>query len=146
VEEVVVMVDVRQSGTTTQTQDQSTAALLRQLAEQVSTLVRDEVELARAELRQKGRRAGAGAGALGFGGVLALYGGGVLVAAATLAIDLVLPAWLAALVVGAALLVVAGLAAAAGRSQIRRATPPVPEEALGSAREDLDAARERMHR
>ncbi|HEY9391168.1 MAG TPA: phage holin family protein [Mycobacteriales bacterium] len=140
------MVDVRQSGTTTQTQDQSTAALLRQLAEQVSTLVRDEVELARAELRQKGRRAGAGAGALGFGGVLALYGGGVLVAAATLAIDLVLPAWLAALVVGAALLVVAGLAAAAGRSQIRRATPPVPEEALGSAREDLDAARERMHR
>ena len=139
------MVDVRQSGTTTQTQDQSTAALLRQLAEQVSTLVRDEVELARAELRQKGRRAGAGAGALGFGGVLALYGGGVLVAAATLAIDLVLPAWLAALVVGAALLVVAGLAAA-GRSQIRRATPPVPEEALGSAREDLDAARERMHR
>ncbi len=140
------MVDVRQSGTTTQTQDQSTAALLRQLAEQVSTLVRDEVELARAELRQKGRRAGAGAGALGFGGVLALYGGGVLVAAATLAIDLVLPAWLAALVVGAALLVIAGLAAAAGRSQIRRATPPVPEEALGSAREDLDAARERMHR
>ena len=102
------MVDVRQSGTTTQTQDQSTAALLRQLAEQVSTLVRDEVELARAELRQKGRRAGAGAGALGFGGVLALYGGGVLVAAATLAIDLVLPAWLAALVVGAALLVIAG--------------------------------------
>ncbi|HEY9472340.1 MAG TPA: phage holin family protein [Mycobacteriales bacterium] len=139
------MVDVRQPRTT-ETQDQPTAALLRQLAEQVSTLVRDEVELARAELRQKGRRAGAGAGALGIGGVLALYGGGVLVATVILAIDTVLPSWLAALLVGLALLMVAGAAALAGRDQIRKATPPVPEQAVESAREDIDTARERMHR
>ncbi|HEX5496129.1 MAG TPA: phage holin family protein [Mycobacteriales bacterium] len=138
------MADVQHS-TSTGPQDQSTVALLRQLTEQVSTLVRDEVTLARQELRQKGRRVGAGAGALGAGGVLALYGGGALVAAAILGIAQVLRPWLAALVLGAALLVVAGVAALAGRGQVRRATPPVPRRAAASVREDLDTVRHRMH-
>lgn len=139
------MVDVQDSKAT-EPQEQSTAALLRQLTEQVTTLVRDEAELARQELRQKGRRVGAGAGALGTSGVLALYGGGGLVAAAILAIDQVLRPWLAALVVGAALMVTAGIAALAGRSQIRRSTPPVPGRTISNVREDVDAVRERMHR
>lgn len=131
---------------TTGEQDQSTAALLRQLTEQVTTLVRDEVELARQEIRQKGRRIGAGAGALSASGVLALYGGGGLVAAAILAIDQVLRAWLAALVVGAALTVLAGILALAGRGQVRRAAPPVPGRTVSSVREDVDTVRQRMHR
>jgi membrane protein len=139
------MVDVQDSKAT-EPQERSTAALLRQLTEQVTTLVRDEAELARQELRQKGRRVGAGAGALGTSGVLALYGGGGLVAAAILAIDQVLRPWLAALVVGAALMVIAGIAALVGRSQIRRSTPPVPGRTISNVREDVDAVRERMHR
>lgn len=138
------MADVQHSKATGP-QDASTATLLRQLTDQVGTLVRDEVALARQELRQKGRRAGAGAGALGAGGVLALYGGGALVAAAILGIAQVLRPWLAALVLGAALVIVAGMAAMAGRGQIRRATPPVPERTATSVREDIDTVRQRMH-
>lgn len=126
--------------------DQSTAALVRQLTEQVSTLVREEAALARQEMKQKGRRAGAGAAALGASAALALFGGGGLVAAAILAIAQVLRPWLAALVVGAALLVLAGMAVLVGKGQIRRATPPLPTETRDHVREDVEAVKGRMHR
>src|SRR3954468_15661748 len=85
-----------------------TGELVNRLAAQVSELVRGELELARAELTEKGKRAGAGAGLAGAGGVVALYGIGALIAAAIAALDLVLALWLAALVIGVVLLIVAG--------------------------------------
>jgi membrane protein len=139
------MVDVARKEST-DLRDQSTPELVRHLTEQVSTLVRDEMGLARQELRQKGRRAGAGIGGLGAAGVFALYGGGALTACAIIAIAQVLRPWLAALIVGAGLLVLAGMAAAAGGAEVRRAVPPVPERTVDSVREDVDAVKGRMHR
>jgi hypothetical protein len=104
--------------------ERSTAELVQQAGVQISRLVRDEFALARAELMQQGRQAGMGAGLLGGGGLLALYGIGALVLAAIAGLDAAMPAWLAALLVGIAILIIAGLLALAGRRRIRRAVPP----------------------
>ncbi|GLW34159.1 phage holin family protein [Actinoplanes regularis] len=117
----------------------STAALVSRLSEQVTTLVRDELTLARMELMAKGRRAGKGAGMLSAAGVLGMYGLGALLVTAGAALALVLPVWAAALIVAGALLAVAGGAALAGRRQVRQAVPPMPEQALASGRKDVDA-------
>ena len=81
------------------------------MSEQVSDLVKGELELARTELTTKARRAGAGAGLMSAGGLLACYGLAVLLAAAIAALALIWPVWLAAVVVGIVVLVLAGLAA-----------------------------------
>jgi Putative Actinobacterial Holin-X, holin superfamily III len=124
----------------------STSDLVRQLAEQTSRLVRDELKLAQAEMARKGARAGRGAGLLGGGGILALYGIGCLLIAAVAGIALVLQTWLAALIVGAAVLAAAALVALAGRRQFGGATPPVPRQALDSTKADVQEIREKAHR
>jgi Flp pilus assembly protein TadB len=126
--------------------EHSTAQLVTQLSEQVSRLVRDELQFTRLEMTRKGKQAGAGAGLLGGGGVVALYGLACLVACVIIAISGAIAAWLAALIVGAALLAVAGIAAMLGRSRLRRATPPVPRQALGSVQADVQEVRERARR
>ncbi|MEV6980233.1 phage holin family protein [Sphaerisporangium sp. NPDC051017] len=124
----------------------STAELIKHLSEEVSRLVRDEIRLASLELSRKGRRAGLGAGLFGGAGVMALYGGGALVATAILALALVLPGWLAALIVGVAVLIVTGVMALVGKQQMSRATPPLPEEAIRSLKADVDVLKESAHR
>lgn len=126
--------------------DTSTSELVSRLSTQLSELVRGELALARAELTEKGKRAGAGAGMTGAAGVTALYGGGALVVAAISGIAQALSVWLAALVVGIALLVVAGVLALMGRSQMRKAAPPVPQEAMEGVKKDVDTVREGMRR
>ena len=117
---------------------QSTAELVQRASEQFSRLVRDELTLARAELTEKGRHAGRGAGLLGGGGLVALYGLGALVLAAIYGLAVVWPAWLSALVIGASLLIVAGILAAVGGSQVKQAGRPMPERTVRSVRDDLD--------
>jgi uncharacterized membrane protein YqjE len=117
--------------------DPAAADLVRQLSEQTSTLVRQEVELAKAELALKGKRAGLGMGMFSGAGLLAVYGIGALVAAAILALTTAVAAWLAALIVAAVLGSLAGLLALQGRAEVIRATPPVPEEAAESVKEDV---------
>lgn len=124
----------------------STGELVKLLSEQVSTLVRDELKLAQLEMTRKGKQAGIGAGMLGGGGVIALYGIGCLIACAIIGISRVLAPWLSALVVGVALLAVAGIAALAGKSRLQQATPPVPREAVQSVKADIDEIKERAHR
>ena len=126
--------------------EQSTGQLVTQLSEQVSRLVRDELQLTRLEMTRKGKQAGTGAGLLGGSGVVALYGLACLVACAIIAISGAIAAWLAALIVGAALLAAAGIAAMLGRSRLRRATPPVPRQALGSVQADVQEIKERVRR
>ncbi len=121
------------------TEDASLGQLTGDLSQQVSRLVRDEIRLAQVEMKDKGRRFGKGAGLMGAGGVLALFGFGCVVAAAVLALDLAWPTWLAAVVVGAVLLIVAAIVAATGRSQMRRGTPPMPRQAMESTKEDIEA-------
>jgi hypothetical protein len=121
------------------TQAPSTADLIRRATEQLSTLVRDELALARAEMSEKLAHAGKGAGLFGGAGVVALYGVFGMLAAAVLGLSRVMPGWAAALVVGGFLLLVAGVMAMAGRGQVRKATPPVPEAAVGGVRADIEA-------
>ncbi|WGY03408.1 phage holin family protein [Nocardioides sp. QY071] len=119
----------------------TTGQLVARISEDVRELVRDELRLARVETTEKAKGLGIGAGMLGAAGLLALYGVGVLLATAILALALALPAWLAGLVVGVALLAVAGVVALVGRKRVAAATPPVPERALAGVREDVAAIR-----
>jgi uncharacterized membrane protein YqjE len=125
---------------------QSTGELVKQVAEQVSVLVKDELKLAQLEMTQKGKRAGVGLGLLGGGGVIALYGVGCLIACAIIAISHALTAWLAALIVGVALLAVAGAAAMVGKGRMRKATPAMPTEAIASVKTDVEEIKERARR
>jgi hypothetical protein len=113
--------------------------LLGSFAHETTTLMSQEIELARAEIGVQVKRAGTGAGLFGAAAALGLLGLGALTACAIVALALVMDAWLAALIVGAALLVVAGVVALIGRSRVRQVAPPVPERALRSVREDIDA-------
>lgn len=124
-----------------ETHDASTGELVSRLAEQVSTLVRDELALAREEMVQKGKRAGTGAGLLGGAGVLALYGLGALFVTLALVLDIWMPNWVAALIVTVLLFTVAGVIAMVGKKQVQQAVPPAPTEAARSAAADVDAAK-----
>jgi MFS family permease len=121
----------------------SVAELVKQLSEQSSRLARQEVELAKAELAYKGKRAGIGAGMFGGAGVFGFYGLGALIAAAILALALAVDAWLAALIVAVVLGAIAGILALQGKNQVQAATPPVPEQATESVKEDVQWAKTR---
>jgi MFS family permease len=133
------------SATDARGQDATLAELVKQLSEQTSRLARQEVELAKVELQAKGKRAGIGAGMFGGAGLFGLYALGALVAAAILGLATAVTAWLAALIVGAVLAAVAGILALQGRGQVQRATPPVPEQASESVKEDVQWAKTRAH-
>ena len=123
--------------------DRSTSELLRDLSQQTGDLVRKEMELAKAELREKGKAAGIAGGMFGGAGVIALYGVGALIAAAILGLAIVLDAWLAALLVGVGCLAVAGILALTGKKKVEQATPPVPEQAIESSKEDVEWTKQR---
>ena len=118
--------------------DQPVGELVQQLSQQTAALVRQEMRLATVELQQNGKKAGIGAGMFGGAGVVALYGVGALIAAAILGIATFLEPWIAAVIVGVVLLAVAGILALTGKKQVEQAGPPVPEEALESAKRDVD--------
>jgi uncharacterized membrane protein YqjE len=113
--------------------------LTGQLSVQISTLVRDELRLAQAELTAKGKKAGIGAGLFGAAGVLAVFAGGSLVATAILAIATAVAYWLAALIVGVVLLAAAGLAAILGKGTVSKAGPLAPTEAIAGVKQDVNA-------
>ena len=123
--------------------DSSIGELVKQLSEQSSRLARQEVELAKAELAIKGKKAGVGIGMFGGAGVFGFYGFGALVAAAVLALATAVAAWLAALIVAAVLGAVAGVLALQGKREVSQATPPVPEQATESVKEDVQWAKTR---
>jgi hypothetical protein len=125
------------------TSEPSIAELIKQLSEQSSRLARQEVELAKAELAIKGKRAGIGAGMFGGAGVFGFYGFGALTAAAVLVLATAVTAWLAALIVAAVLAAVAGVLALQGKKKVAQATPPVPEQAAESVKEDVQWAKSR---
>jgi hypothetical protein len=127
-------------------QEHSTGELVKMMSEQVSTLIRDELKLAQLEMTSKGKQAALGAGMFGASGVIAIYGVGCLLACAIIAISGSVAAWLAALIVGVALMAAAGCAALLGKRRLARAAPPVPEQAMASVRADVEEIKERTHR
>ena len=121
----------------------SVAELVKQLSEQSSRLARQEVELAKAELSVKGKRAGQGAGMFGGAGLFGLYALGALTAAAILALATAVAGWLAALIVAVVYGAIAGVLALTGKNKVAAATPPVPEQATESVKEDVRWAKSR---
>ncbi|MCH5673137.1 phage holin family protein [Streptomyces gilvus] len=124
----------------------SVGDLVGQATEQLSRLVRQEVALAKEELAEKGRRAGRGGGLLGAAGAFAYAGLLAAAGTAVAALSLALSVWAAALIVTGVLFVIAAVLGATGRAQLRQATPPTPEEALGSVKADVEEIKERAHR
>lgn len=127
------------------TDDRSVTDLVKDITELVPRLVRDEIKLAQLDMTRKGKQAGMGAGMLGGGGLIALYGIGCLIATAVIAISLVLSAWLAALIVGVVLLAVAGIAAKLGSNRLKKATPPVPKQAMSNVQADIQEIKDELH-
>jgi uncharacterized membrane protein YqjE len=119
------------------TQEQTTADLLRQLSEQTTTLVRQEIELAKLELTEKGKKAGIGAGMFGGAGALGFYALGALTACVILALATAVAGWLAALIVAVVYSAGAGVLALTGKNKVAEAGPPVPEQAVDSTKEDV---------
>ena len=124
--------------------DRSLPELLKQLSQETTQLVHQELELAKAELTQKGSEAGAGAGMFGGAGALGLAALGALTACFILALDLIMPAWLAALLVAVVYAVIALVLVKQGQARIKRATPPVPEQTIETVKEDVEWAKTQM--
>src|SRR3954452_11602682 len=118
--------------------DKSLGELVQDLSTQTSTLIRQEMRLAQAELAEKGKHAGKGAGMFGGAGLVALYGVGALIAAAILGLATVLEPWIAATLIGILLLAVAGILALTGKKELEEAGPPKPEQALESVQQDVE--------
>jgi uncharacterized membrane protein YqjE len=132
------MADVLNGGPARPVTDQSTSELVQRASEQITRLVRDEIQLAKAELTEKGKHVGIGVGLFGGAGVLVVYGVGALIATLIIVLDLFLDLWLAALIVTAALFLIAGLLALLGKIQVSKASPPEPKEAVASVKADVD--------
>ena len=123
--------------------DRPVGELLRQLSQETTTLVRQELELAKAEMTEKGKQAGIGAGMFGGAGVSGLLALIFLSLATVAAFDTGMPAWLAALIVGVVWAAVAAVLALQGRQKVQQATPPAPEQAIESTKEDVQWAKSR---
>ncbi|MEU0369767.1 phage holin family protein [Streptomyces sp. NPDC006283] len=128
------------------TTDEPVGALVSQASQQISQLIREEMQLARAEMTQKGKRFGRGGGLFGGAGLVAVLGLQALVATAIIALALVLPWWAAALIISAVLFLIAAILAAAGKKNIREASPPKPERAIDGLHRDVQEIKERVHR
>lgn len=123
---------------------ETTGQLIADATEQVGQLVRQEMALARAELTRSAKKAGTGAGLFGGAGLVALYGVAVLIATAVIALDLVMPLWLAALAIGIVLIAFAGVLALIGKKQVTQATPPV-ERTVHNVKADIDTVKGGQH-
>jgi uncharacterized membrane protein YqjE len=121
--------------------DKPIGELLKQLASETSTLVHQELELAKAEMLEKGRKAGAGLGLIGAAGAVALLALGALTAFLILALDGVMPNWLAALIVGIVYAAIAAVLYLRGKDRVEDAGSPAPRQTIETLKEDVTWAK-----
>ena len=121
--------------------EHGTGELLKELSDHTTTLVRKEIELAKAELGEKGKKAGQGAGMFGGAGLFGVFAFAALTTAIIAALDSAMELWLAALIVAVVYAVIAGVLALQGRNKVQEAGPPVPEQATESVKEDVQWAK-----
>jgi uncharacterized membrane protein YqjE len=124
--------------------DRSLGELLKQLSQETTQLVHQELELAKAELTQKGKQAGMGAGMFGGAAAIGLAALGALTACFILALNAVMPAWLAALLVAVVYGIIAFVLVKQGQARIKQATPPVPTQTVETVKEDVEWAKTQM--
>jgi len=128
----------------TELQERPMGELVKQLSDQTTSLVRAEVELAKAELTQKGKQAGIGAGMFGGAGIFGFYGFGALTAAIIAVIATALDTWLAALIVAVVYFAIAGIAALMGKKKVTEATPLAPKQAIDTTKADVEVTKARV--
>ena len=128
-------------GATNDLHDRPVGELLKQLSQETTTLVRQEIDLAKAEMSEKGKQAGIGAGMFGGAGVGALLALIFLSLAAMWGLSEGMETWLAALIVGLVWAAVAAVLALQGKNKVQEATPPAPEQAIESTKEDVEWAK-----
>ena len=127
-----------QTGNGVADDQRSLSELVKQLSDQSTRLARMEVELAKAELATKGKRAGIGAGMFGGAGVFGFYAFGALTAAFVLGLSEVVDGWLAALIVTVVYAAIAGVLALTGKNKVQEAGPPAPERTVETVKEDVE--------
>jgi uncharacterized membrane protein YqjE len=120
--------------------DKSIGELLKQLSTDTSTLVKQEMARARAEIAEQGKKAGLGAGLFGGAGAIGLVTLGALAATLILLLDKAMDAWLAALIVTILFGAIAGVLALMGKNKIQDATPPAPQT-VETVKEDVEWAK-----
>ena len=120
--------------------------LVQRMSQQTASLVRQELQLAQIEMKEKGKRAGLGAGMFGGAGVFALYGVGALIATLILVLATFLEPWIAAAIVTVVLFAIAGVLALTGKKEMEQATPAAPEQAIESTKQDVDELKGRAAR
>jgi uncharacterized membrane protein YqjE len=118
-----------------------TGELLKELSDQTTTLVKQEIDLAKAELGEKGKKVGAGAGMFGGAGLFGVFALAAATTAAIVALDSVVELWLAALIVAAVYALIGGILALSGKKQVQEAAPMAPEQAMESVKEDVSWAK-----
>jgi uncharacterized membrane protein YqjE len=118
-----------------------TGELLKELSDHTTTLVRQEIELAKAELGEKGKKAGLGAGMFGGAGLFGVFAFAALTTCIIVALDSAMPLWLATLIVAVVYGAIAAVLALQGRNKVQEAGPPVPEQASESVKEDVQWAK-----
>jgi uncharacterized membrane protein YqjE len=123
--------------------ERPTADLLKELSDHTTTLVKQEIDLAKAELSEKGKKAGLGAGMFGGAGLFGVFAFAALTTCIIAALESPLNLWLAALIVAVVYAVVAGVLALQGRNKVKEAGPPVPEQTTESVKEDVQWAKTR---
>jgi Putative Actinobacterial Holin-X, holin superfamily III len=115
----------------------------KELTSDLSLLMRQEIELAKAEMAEKGRTAAPGLGMFGGAGIVALCAAGALTAFLVLVFSLFLPDWAAALIVGAALAAIAYVLIRQGKERVAEAGKPIPEQTIETVKEDVEWAKTR---
>jgi uncharacterized membrane protein YqjE len=128
------------NASTGDSRDRPIGELVKELSSQTSRLVRQEIELARAELQQKGKLAGKGAAMLGGAAIAALLALGALTAGLIALLDREMATWVAALIVMAPWAVVALVLAKAGQKSLQKATPPAAQT-VETVKEDIQWAK-----
>jgi hypothetical protein len=121
-----------------QLRDRPLGEVAKNLTSDVSLLVRQEIELAKAEMSQKARTAAPGIGMFGGAGIVGLCAAGALTAFAVLVFSIFLPEWAAALIVGAVLAAVAVVLARQGKERVADAGKPIPEQTIETVKEDVE--------
>ena len=123
--------------------DKSVGELFQQLSAELTTLVRQELRLAQVEMKEKGKRAGLGAGLFGGAGVMAFYGGAALLVTIGLVLAEFIDGWLAALIVTVVVFAIAGVLALTGKKQVEQATPPAPDQAIETTKQSVETVKAR---
>ena len=122
---------------------ESVSELIKDLSRDISDLVRQEIELARAEMMEKGKKAGIGAGMFGGAALMGAAAVGGSMATIIIVLDLWMPLWLAALITTVLYAAVAAVLAMRGRDELRQTGTPIPEKTKESVKEDIQWAKTR---